>query len=355
MATIYKRTKSPYWWLKKYDAHTKTVIRQSTGYRIDSPIETRKAKVLASEATTLELRGPAADGDDAWAKWVPMYLEDRYSASPKTKMRYDSIWKSLRDFLIHHKIRAPKNLTRAHCLGYTTWRKAHFVMFTKPVQHNTMVLEVKTLAMLIKEAIRRGFVQSNVATELGVKRKPGKQKPELTEEMIKMVEAHIETQKEPIKTFLSRSWLISKYQGARLSETHVNPLEDVLIFVQDGVKRGRIVFNAKGGKEHVAPLHPKLIPFFEDLIAKGVNETFEKPANPSRVWFDFLRRTKIKKAFPKLCHHCWRVTTASKLGRSQVKESTAMQYVGHSSTTVHRGYQRFQIDSDLDGVFSVLS
>ena len=116
---------------------------------------------------------------------------------------------------------------------------------------------------------------------------------------------------------------------------------DFLKWSPDGVKEGLIRFNQKGGRETTKPLHPNLIPLFEDLQARGTTETYPH-LNWGNKWFRFLKRAGIKDQNPNACFHSLRVTVASRLARHNVPMRKAMEYLTHASSTVHAAYVRWR-------------
>lgn len=68
MAFLYKRQRSPYWWVRWVtpEGDKKQV---STGFRHGVPADTRKARELCAKKALEELAAPKA-GDNTWATWV---------------------------------------------------------------------------------------------------------------------------------------------------------------------------------------------------------------------------------------------------------------------------------------------
>lgn len=57
---------------------------------------------------------------------------------------------------------------------------------------------------------------------------------------------------------------------------------------------------------------------------------------------------------PHLCFHCTRVTVITKMARAGVPMAVAMAYVLHSSSLVHKIYQRLGI-ADLGSAVAAIS
>jgi integrase len=212
--------------------------------------------------------------------------------------------------------------------------------------HNTALLELKVLGLIMSEAVQRDYAPYNPCRDLKIGKMKAKEKPELTDSQIEFIRTKIEDEPEPLKTFFRNSLEIARYQGCRISETYLNPMDQVTFHrdPQGKVIKANITFFAKGGRIHTPPLHPALWPLFEKLQADGRKETYTKPYNPSRQWWRFLKKIKMKATDSNICFHSLRVTAATRLARSDVKESSAMKFLGHASVTVHRAYQRLKSD-----------
>lgn len=348
MASIFKRKASPFWWIKCRDTKPESatvgkIIRFSTGLRIGVGPDTRAARQLCAEHSLSESKFSGSSPLEPWANWVPEYLKVHCKCQA-TLQRYQSVWRNLSMYLAEKSIDVPRQLTRVRCLEYIDWR-------AKPSREegkyravqNTAQLELKILSLVMREAVRRNMAPFNPVQDLGVKRQRPREKPEFTDEHLAIIQAKIEDEPEPNRSFLMRSFLIARYQGCRLAETYLNPMSAVDI-AGDGLS-GIIRFRIKGDREHAAPLHPKLIAMFQQLKQEGAVLTYERPPNPSRKWFDFMKRTGIRKLVPGACFHCLRVTAVTRLARSRtIPESKAMRYVGHASTTIHRMYQRLRTE-----------
>lgn len=348
MASLYQRLKSPYWWVSYRDAKTGRIVRRSTRFKIGIGTHMRQARRLCAEHTLAEMASRATRTVEHWDQWVPDYLKVRYS-HPLSLRRMRIIWANLAMFLEEREIASPRALTREHCLAYVAWRtRADKPRGKFGAGHNTAVAEIKSLSMLMSEAARRGYCVSNPCRDLGLRFAERRRKPELTDADIDEIRACIQREPEPLRTFLSNSFEIARYQGCRLSETWLNPMTDV-----DTEPAGKIRFRAKGGRTHEAPLHPKLVPLFTDLKSRGQTETYPRGHTPAH-WHHFFRRHGIAQRIPNICFHSLRVTSASRMARAKIPESQAMRFLGHASTTIHRSYQRVRLE-DLGDAMKALS
>lgn len=348
MASLYRRKHSPFWWIKFRTAQGE-LRYESTGLRIGVGKDTRLASEIVAEKTLIERRTRGVVAGERWEHWVLGFFGERYRNKPQSHLRYTTAWRTVKMFLAEKSVFAPRLLTRQDCQLYFDWRKTADKRLGKyKAGHNTALLEVKTLGLVMREAVIRGYAPANPCRELGIQRVVGKIKPVYSPTEIVLVRKAARKQKEPLKSFLVNSFEIARYQGCRLSETYLNPLKDV------DLENGRITFRAKGGKEHVTRLHPKLIPLFKSLIKRRVTETYRPVKSPAKTWFNFLKSIGLKDSKPHLCFHSLRVTVATELARANVHESKAMRFLGHASTTVHRSYQRLRPD-DLEEAVNAVS
>lgn len=350
MASLYQRPRSPFWWISYRDSKTGRVSRRSTRFRVGVGTQTRKARQLCAEYTLSELSSKATRSSEQWDQWVTDYLVARYP-NARSLERMKIVWANLKMFLEEKQIAGPRDLTREHCLAYVPWRlKPNKAKGKFRAGHNTAVSEMKSLAMLMNEAVRRGYCVSNPCRDLGLRMRERKLKPELSDADIEFIRGKIELEPEPLRTFLRNSFQIARYQGCRISETQLNPMTDVDILPSGNNK---IRFRAKGGRTHEAPLHPELVPFFAVLKARGETQTYPRRFNRSH-WRHFLVRTGLPDRLPNVCFHSLRVTAASRMARAGVSEAKAMRFLGHASTAVHRAYQRIQLE-DLGDALKAIS
>lgn len=349
MAFIYQRPRSPYWWLSWRNPKTGRRHMESTNLRADNPVATREARRLAAEARVRELSEPGLrpSRGSSFAAWVPGFLAQRYSANSKSLSRCRDAWQNLSVWLATHKLSHPRHVTRLHCSAYVEWRLTTKHPALKTVTHNTAVWEIRFFAMILDEAVRRGYLALNHSRKIGVKLLPTRQKPELDERDLADIERTCRRYDRRYREFLQCSYLIARYQGCRLSETNVNPLRDVHL------GNRTITFRAKGGKFLTSPLHPKLIPLFRRLQTEQRTLTYDPVPGPSTVWHRVFRKSGVRDRKPGACFHSLRVTAASRLARAGVSLSHAMAILGHASSTIHRSYQRVCVD-DLRGALAAL-
>lgn len=340
MASLYKRKRSKFWWIK-YRASDGSIRQESTGYCIGVGRDTRRAQELRARRTLDEATYTPSSKREHWALWVDDHLATRYSDSPNTLLRMRGAWRNLSMFLEEQSIVIPRQLTREHCLDFIKWRQRPNRSEGKyRAGHNTSHLELKVLGIVMAEAVLRGYAPFNPCRDLHIKRlAQATLRPALTPDVVALIRKKIALEPEPKRTFLSRSFEIAYHHGVRLSETFFNPCERVEFITSDSAK---ITFSMKGGRVHTVMLHPNLVPLFRALKEQQAQRTYDPPKSPSKTWSVFMKTSGAKRMLPGICFHSTRVNAATVLARAGISEAKAMRYIGHASTTVHRTYVRFR-------------
>lgn len=329
MASLYRDSESPFWYLKFKDAAGKWRCKSLRPLRHGIPADTRKAKAKADEHSLEEhTRSPQRE---SWASWVPAYLKGRYM-NPDTRRRVLNAWDRLSEYLGGKGINSAQELRYADCMDYMPYR-------VKTAAHNTARLELKILKVVCDEAIRRGIITKNPASRLGVPRVRGKERPELTDDDIAKIRFALKSEPD----WMSHAFEIALHQGCRLSETPV--------FSSDlNWLKGEMHFRrTKGDKPFTVPIHPSLKPLLQRLSVGAKDRIFEMPTNAARDFHRFFQ----KLALPEVTFHSTRVTVASRLARSGYPLAKAMRLLNHSSELVHRQYQRLQAE-DVADAYEVL-
>lgn len=353
MASIYKRPNSPFWWLKS--AASGEITRTSTRLRWDRVNETRIARELEAEHTLKERQnGPAAKAH-AFRLWVPTFLREHYSNNGSYQ-RYRIVWGHIAAFLDELELVYPAQIQRAHGAAYVAWRKRPH-RGRRAARQTTAVVELQIFVMLMNEAVSRRFIPVNPLFRLHLPTPKPREKPELTDAQMDLVLQLIRSYESKHRDLLEHSFLISRYQGCRQAETHLDPFTDVQLPEEVGRDVGTIRFRIKGGTYHTTALAPQLVPLFRRLRAEGRRETFARQIDANgldragTIWANFTKAMRVKEQVPGFCHHCLRVTLITRLARSGVSQSIAMRFVGHANAIIHRHYQRLQAQ-DVAGVFS---
>lgn len=340
MASKFQRERSPYWWIKtKIGAENGKYRRYATRFRIGNSVDTRAANELVHTLCAQEYATTGAREEERWEAWLNGFLEVRYRRYKQSLLRYQIAWNNISMFLKEHEIETPRQLTRTHCFNYLEWRgKPNKKDGKYKAGHNTALLELKFLGLVMKEAVHRNFAPANPCRELGISRDPVRKPSDLTEKDLGEIEKAIASEPEDKQAFLLPSYTIAKYHGVRLTETHLNPMEDVDLQAME------ITFHQKGGRERVKPLHPALVEMFKELQAKKAKETFPMPKSFAKEWHNFFLRHKLPSKPDKPCFHSLRVMVQNKLRRAGINDEIRKRYLSHESKGVHEGYSRIQVD-----------
>jgi integrase len=349
MASLYKRSGSPFFWLEYTDLTAKR-RQESTKLRYDLVADVRKARALCREMASEEKTRMA--NDERWGRWVVPYLSERYINEPRTLDRYLNCWKNVSVLPnvfglrrpIPEQVHFPRQLTRQHLRDYVLqWRQeSHVEVGCYKASKNTALLEVAILRILIHEAIQLGFVTVNPCEKLHIKPDKPPKKPRITDIEHDRIVAALRDEPE----WMRISYMIAWEQGCRFSETSL-PLSDVHL------DRMVIGFRTKGYKSTVAefPLSPKLVPLFKRMKAEGRVATFKIPPMAGKVWWRFFRRLGLGH----LCFHCTRVTFITRCYEAGVPREAVMRLVGHSTYAAHEIYPRLSADhSTLQTMRSLL-
>jgi integrase len=340
MASLFQRDRSPYWWVK-FRGCDGSIHRESTMMRLDSSLETRKAKEIAMLRGIEELKAPGLEEAKSrhLSVWVPQWIEASKGGS--TRERYRQVWVALNTFFVERKIIVAEQITRGHCLDYFAVRKGGIAGLS-PVATNTALMDLRILRAILYEALRREWILVNPASRLGIKPDKSKEKAEFTSEDIERVRKALPDKKAPMRI----AFEIALHQGCRLRETSM-PLDRI------DLVRGTISFRIKGDREHVTLLHPELRPLIEEISERGECLTYPWDPLISRDFSRLFKTLKMRKRG--ICFHSTRVTAITRLARSgSVSQQQAMRFIGHSTAAVHKIYQRLGA-ADLEGCLTALS
>ena len=330
MAYLYRKARSPFWYVVYFDANRKELHR-STGLRADNPNDTAKEKALRAELEAKEYHRVPVVNSEGWDTWVPKYLE-RHCQTARTLERYSGNWKWLALWLQIQRLHSPRAITYRNALEYIDWRTGYRKKTGKTVGRNTAIMELKLLAMIMGEAVRLGHADANPLLSLKLRRDKSAKKPELTDAEISEIREALKVEPEWMQTAFD----ISLHTGCRLRETRL-PLNCI------DFGENKITFpSPKGGEERAfsVPMPSALHPLFERIRKAKKKFAVEFPFQPSRRWQQFF--IKIKK--PHLCFHCLRVTYVNRLRRAGVPREAAMRLVNHASEMIHQIYQREKVE-----------
>ncbi|MBV8898871.1 MAG: site-specific integrase [Verrucomicrobia bacterium] len=269
---------------------------------------------------------------DAWDQWVDAWIKLRFGDSPaNTFDRYRRSWVKLEKWLSDIQVTRPAQLTYQLCQGYVGWRAQH------GGKKNTAIGELKFLGQIMDEAIKRGYCATNPARKMGLRKTAPPDKAEWQENEIKLVMETLE--REMFGSWLHVTFLMGLYQAARLRQCAV-PLDRI------DFERGVITYPAdvvKGGKAFAQPIVPqlreRLLSIVNERRRRGERFLCTIPERPSIEWRVFLDSLGLRH----VSHHGLRVTFITRACRARVPENQVMRFVSHSSTAVHRIYQKLSV------------
>jgi integrase len=330
MAYLYRKTRSPFWYVVFFDADGKERHR-STGFRADDPNETSRAKALRAELEAQEHHRDPGTGGEAWDSWVPQFLQ-RHCKTEKTHERYVDAWKWLALWMQRERIHSARQLSYKRGIEYLDWRTTFRKRTGKVVGRNTAIFELKTLSLIVGEAVRLGHADANPLLNLKLHKDLPAKKPEIADEELVQIQRALKEEPE----WMQISFAIALHTGCRLRETRL-PLDCV------DFQENKLTFPCPKGGETRAfsiPMPSALKPVLESLKAGRQRNTVEFPFQPSRRWQQFF----IKMKMPHLCFHCLRVTYVNRLRRVGVPREAAMRLVNHASELVHKIYQREKVE-----------
>jgi integrase len=331
MASLYRQKNSPYWWIR-YRGPNGKIKRESTGLRADQHEQSKQAEILKAQKSAWEMeQGFGVQGrkiglHDDFDSWVVSWIEKK-GGSQATLNYQMSGWRTLRAILEPMGIYYPKQVSydsaEGICDGLLNGRR-------RTTAHRLF----KFFRSIMNESVRRGHIPGNPVALYRFKGGQFREKSELTKEQEKIVWENLHGRNFWIKV----SFVLGLYQGARILETRIN-------LSQVDFKNKLITLNIKGGKKHTTFLHPQSEKVLLELKAMGMDEPKLPPKPSMSVLFSkFLHNVC---SLPNHSHHCLRVTCITRMARAGVPISQAMRFVGHSSESIHRIYQKLQ-PNDLE-------
>jgi len=328
MASLTKKADSPFWQLKwKSPTGWK---RTTTALRHDDPNDTAKAHELRAKAEAAEYResAPATQG---WG-WVEAFFAS-CGSQPRTIERYAGGWRWVQLFLSDQRIGLTA-IRYHHVHKYIEWRVGRKKKTGKRAGRNTAIQEVKILAMVMGEAVRREMIPANPLAELKLRRDPAPKKRAFTDDEITRCRAALAT----CPDWMQIAFEISLCTGCRLSDTRI-PLSSIDL---DSTPPTMTFPVPKGGPEKAfsIPIPTQLLPMFRKMKRDKRAFTFDAfPFQPSRRWQQFFEVVGIEG----VCFHCLRVTKITRMRREGVPREVAMRLVNHSSELIHQLYDRHQV------------
>lgn len=345
--SVYVKGQRKHWYVSYICARRLVRVEESSGFLLSDPQGKRKARDYATARAIDSATARGAASAESYAAWVEAWIKDHYRRRARTRDRYLGAWSYLRDYLSEEKVHYPRTLTYAHVLGYVDWRTTQRKKSSgRTPSRNTALLDIRVLAQVQREAIRRGFARDNPAARTGMQRDDSPEKPEITDEEVTAIRAALLAREGhlPLQDrWMSIAFEIGLHQGCRLQETSVD-------FRDIDLRRDTITFRAKGGKVFGTRIHPDLKPLLQQLRDTRAQRTCALPRLPSKAWWTFFREIRLEH----LCFHCTRVTVVTRMARAGVPIQQAMAFVGHASELIHKIYQRLK-PADLSACTAAVS
>jgi integrase len=343
MASTYRRTDSPYVWIRYKDAAGKWKS-SNTGYRQDNLGDRKQAERLAKTKSLEEMATkPLRISSHRWEDWVVPWITERWgNRTNRTPLLYTNyFWRWLQYFQ-DIEITHPASLRREHVTGYLEWRKK------RGGERNTAIHEIKFLGTLMDEAINRGYATVNPARRLHIEKTASPEKVPWSEFEVAQVEKELAGREK--FNWMHVTFLMGLYQAVRLRQSQI-PLSCI------DFRRRIIAYPAgkvKGGKSYSQPIDPGFYPILQELVAHrqslGSPILCEIPLLASVQWRRFLDELGLKH----LVHHGLRATWITRAALAGVPESLAKRFVNHASSQVHSIYQKITA-TDLMPMLDALS
>lgn len=345
-ASVHQHGTRKNWYITYWCPRRQRRVQEPTPFLISDPQGRRKAHDLASELSKEASTDKGVGRSERWENWVPEFIRERYGATDraKTYARYEYAWSQWRTFLMDMRIAVPRGLSYPDVIEYVRWRSSQIKPSSgKTVSKNTALCDVRCMSCIMREALHRGFADTNPCEKLGILKDPAKEKREMTDDEIATIRKELQTRPE----WMQISFEIGIHQGCRLSETSI-PIECI------DIKRGLVTFSAKGKGQgrrvFTTVLHPGLVPLFQKLIERKLTVTCILPQMAAKMWHTFFKEIGMSH----LCFHCTRVTVITRMARAGVPITEAMRFVNHSSEAVHRIYTKLGV-GDLSRAVAALS
>jgi integrase len=341
MANKYKKTGSPYWWIRMKDPVTGRYKDKSSKLRWNNAQETKQCDARLALTNTEESK-PLNKGE-RWEEWVETFF---VTCVPHevTRQGYRQDWAWVRSFLIEKGISTPREITYQLGIEFLAWRRTHGVK--KITMATTAFRGLKVLRRLMNHAVRCGYAPGNPLNHMGLPRPQHERKPEFTDDHLKQLYAAF------AKHCTETDWRYVAFRiaseiGVRLSETQIEwrdvDFENSTIFIRRPKRsNGR-------DKSYTTILPTSLRPLLERLKDRGGNYVMVLPDNASQLFGNFIRR---EAKLPGFCFHCTRVTFNARLERNRdISGRVAMQALNHTSPSVHAVYSRPSVEDlrQIDG------
>lgn len=329
MACIYKRKRSPWYWIRYKNAEGKWVSK-GTRYRTDSGLHRAKALQEAASMTVDEKTPRNKD-----TTWVDRLIA-MHPVAETTRIYYRNSWRNLSRFMAERRILL-EDFTPAQALDYIAWRTRLPRTNGSFPGRNQALQDIKLLKWIHRQGRLLGHLSTMAMIDFRSRKSPVQRKPVFTEEEIARVRHALSIPHVP--DWMRTSFEIALHTGCRLKETRI-PLSCI------DLKTCTVTFPApKGGtgRSYTIPIPAGLLPMFRKMKATPRSHTLEWPGCGTKVscyWRKFFNLLGMRKH----SFHGLRATRVTNLRKAGIVQAVAMRLVNHSSTLVHDLYQRHSVE-----------
>lgn len=388
MASIYKRARSPYWWIKYKDPGTGKHVAVSSKILLTAPkkqIELRLAKYNMDE----KMAATSGKRLGAFQDWVPQFIDSHYKNGG---LAARNVYANLLCFFKLEDIHYPDQIDYGFYDRYLKYRARHGVC------KNTINKEYNFLKQIMRMAEDAGYVAKNPIRNRRIQYETPKPKNTIsdleiqkirseiqndlgrtnfvtirdvaahagiTESQARMVVANhlnvsrnkhlIEKTNQAIaelnwrpvhapvnkenwmarSKFLEASCEIMWLQGLRIGETYFHLYDHV------DLELNLLKIKAKGDRYYTPPLNPKLrqliLKWRDEKRVMSLPDEYASSIKRSTTWHHFFQRLKFKH----LSAHCFRVTFISRAINAGIPMGKVMKLTNHSREAISLIYQKF--------------
>lgn len=324
---VYTQKRSPFFWLKYGPSDAPRY--ESSKVRIDDPQADYK---IAKKVNQLEAKLLVRHARSGW-DWVPMFFKAVYTNSDTLRIHLNA-WNYLAAYLRHKSIQSPEALTRHDVFEYLPWRTGQKKQKSRrSPARNTAIYEMRVLGRVMAEAVRRDMAERNPAIELGLKRSPARETPEILPEQQEIVLDALDHK----PRWMQRSFRIALQTGLRFNETIIDLRQSV-----DWVNQQVTVPDPKGGRKRAFTfmiIQMSLVPYLRSIPERYTWQRTEIGPTPAGVVW---RRFFDEIGMPDVHFHSTRSTFITWCFRQfpPIPAEIVRRLVNHADAEINRIYQK---------------
>jgi site-specific recombinase XerC len=342
--SVYPRNDRDRWYAKIRDPKTLEWRGIPTPFRLSAQNGKRNALMWAAERDALGAENRKLARSEIFSRWVVPWLNQHYGYNQNTHTRYVTAWAHLFEFIAEHQLQHPRDLAYRHAAEYLGWRTRQDRKRGTKINHNTALTEMKVMSRILREAVRREYINANPWAQLGIRRQRVRHTPAMTQDEINQHRTALVAREGALpvqQRWMSVSFEIALHQGVRLAATMV-PMDRVHLDPRTNpeqrINLDRMTVFTKGRngepKVQTLQLHPALRGLMLALRAAGARHTCELPRMAAKEWWKFRRDHGLAH----LRFHSTRATLATEFARANVPLQKAKEILGHKSESVHLAY-----------------